>query len=936
MTRDYRPTIFLPVTSFPMKGELPQKEPELLERWEKMGLYNQMQKKAEGREAFILHDGPPFANGHIHIGHALNKILKDIVLKNQYKLGKATPFIPGWDCHGLPIEAKIEEKYREKGIHKDDIPRAQFRADCQAFAENWINIQRTDFKRLGVTADWDHPYTTMSHDADAEIVRLMGIFLMNGSLFRGVKPVLWSVVEKTALAEAEVEYMDIESPSIYVRFPITKSSVTELKNASAVIWTTTPWTLPGNRAIAYGSELNYIALRVDSVSDESLAKPGEVILIAEDLKESVTTVTGITKSTVLTKCKGEKLRDTHAHHPFFGQGYDFDVPLLPGEHVTLDAGTGLVHTAPGHGLEDFALGKEYSLEVPDTVADDGLFYEHVPLFAGKHVYKVAPDVIEKLQEMGNLLSQGKVLHSYPHSWRSKKPLIYRTTPQWFISLDKKGLRQKALEAIETVEWIPETGKKRISAMIANRPEWCVSRQRSWGVPLTLFVNKTTGEVLRDHEVLERIVKAFKEEGSNVWYSANPQQFLGPKYKAEDFEQIFDTIDVWFDSASSQSFVLRGRENQKWPANLYLEGSDQHRGWFQSSLLVSCGAYHSAPYKQVMTHGFIVGEDGKKMSKSAGDAVSPQTVTNTIGADVLRLWVVGSDYYEDLRVGPEILKRHQDIYRRYRNTFRYLLGALAGFSDKEKIPYDEMPELEQWVLHRLYELDLKVGEASKSYEFQSLYTEIHNFCAVDLSAFYFDIRKDSLYCDHPEDPKRRATRTVMDLTFECLTKWLAPVLCFTAEEAWLARYPETKGSVHLETFPSLPFAWNSPKLAAKFEGLRDIRKVMTGALEVARASKVIGSSLQAKVKIDLSPAYKQFIQDVDLAELSITSNAELHETNAPRGSFTSDEVKDVAVTVSVASGEKCARCWKVLPEVGTVKDHPDLCIRCADVVERLDG
>ncbi len=935
MTRDYRPTIFLPVTSFPMKGELPQKEPELLERWEEMGLYSLMQKKAEGCEPFILHDGPPFANGHLHIGHALNKILKDVVLKTQYKLGKATPYVPGWDCHGLPIEAKIEDQYREKGIKKDDVPRAQFIEECRSFAERWINIQRTEFKRLGVTADWANPYTTMAPEAEAEIVRLMGQFLMNGSLYRGVKPVMWSVVEKTALAEMEIEYMDHESLSIYVRFPIVRTLVPELKGASAVIWTTTPWTLPGNRAVAYGADLDYIALRVDTVAEGSIARPQEVILIAADLKEAVEAATGITSSTIMGKFKGSDLQDTHANHPLHGQGYDFDVPLLPGEHVTLEAGTGLVHTAPGHGVEDFAVGKAFNLEVPETVAEDGVFYDKVPLFAGKHVYKVGPEVVEKLEEMGNLLKQGKLVHSYPHSWRSKKPLIYRTTPQWFISLEKKGLRQKALDAIETVQWIPETGKKRILAMIENRPDWCVSRQRSWGVPLTLFVHKESGEVLRDHEVVERIVRAVKQEGSGIWYTADPQRFLGPKYKEKDYEQVQDTIDVWFDSASSQSYVLRHREGLRWPADLYLEGSDQHRGWFQSSLLVASGTVNGAPYKQVMTHGFIVGEDGKKMSKSAGDAVSPQTITSTIGADVLRLWVVGSDYYEDLRVGPEILKRHQDIYRRYRNTFRYLLGALVGFTDEEKLPYDQMPELERWVLHRLYELDLKVREATKSYAFQALYTEIHTFCAVDLSALYFDTRKDALYCDDPLDPKRRAARTVMDIAFECLTKWLAPVLCFTAEEAWLARFPDTKGSVHLETFPALPFAWNSPKLAEKFAGLRDIRKVMTGALEVARASKLIGSSLQATVKLFLNPKHRPFIEGIDLAELSITSGVQVTEGNS-KDAFTLDDVEGVSVIVEVATGEKCARCWKVLPEVGSVKDHSDLCQRCADVVEKFDA
>lgn len=933
MTQDYRPTIFLPKTDFPMKGDLPSREPELLKRWEEMDLYDRMMERAEGRELFVLHDGPPFANGHIHLGHALNKILKDVVNKSQYKLGKSTPFVPGWDCHGLPIEAKIEEKYRQKGIQKDDIPLIQFRQDCRDFANSWIDIQREEFKRLGVTGDWKNPYTTMSYEAEAEIVRLLGVFLMNGSLYRGVKPVMWSVVEKTALAEMEVEYADHESLSIYVRFPIIESSIPALKGASAVIWTTTAWTLPGNRAIAYGSDLDYVALQVKGVSDGSLAQIGEVILIAEGLKEAFEKDVGVTESAILEKFTGKELEGSRAHHPFYGEGYDFDVPLLPGEHVTLEAGTGLVHTAPGHGVEDFAVGKKFNLEIPETVAEDGLYYSHVPLFAGKHVYKVGPEIVAKLEEKGALLKQGKIIHSYPHSWRSKKPLIFRTTPQWFISLEKKDLRSKALEAIDSVKWIPEIAQHRIQSMVENRPpDWGLSRQRPWGVPLPLFVHKGTGEVLRDYDVVERIVKGFKESGSDLWYTADPSLFLGSGYDPADYEQIHDIFDVWFESGATQSFVLRARSDLHWPADLYLEGSDQHRGWFQSSLLVSCGTGHGAPYKQVMTHGFIVDEDGRKMSKSRGDAVSPQAITSTLGADLLRLWVVGSDYHEDLRVGQEILKRQQDIYRRYRNTLRYLLGALEGFSEDEKIDYEKMPELEKWILHRLYELDQKVRKAVDSFEFQALYSEIHNFCALDLSALYFDMRKDSLYCDDPKDPKRRASRTVMDITFDCLVKWLAPVLSFTAEEAWLSRYPGAQGSVHLETFPALPFMWDVPELAIKYEGLREIRKVMTGALEVARASKVIGSSLQASIKLFLDSSLNSYIEDVDLAELSITSEVEVVKGPIPEDAFTLVELPNVGVLVTLASGEKCNRCWKVLPEVGTVEAYPDLCQRCSSVVE----
>jgi isoleucyl-tRNA synthetase len=925
MTKDYKATIFLPQTDFPMKGDLAQKEPEILQRWKDIDLYGLTQKAAEGRDLFIVHDGPPYANGQIHLGHALNHILKDIINKSQFKLGKLTPFVPGWDCHGLPIEAKIEEKYREKGVKKEDVPRLQFRNDCKAFAEHWIAIQIEEFKRLGMLAEWDNPYTTMSPAAEAEIIRLLGIFLMNKGLYRGIKPVMWSVVEKTALAEAEVEYYDHESLSIYVQFPIHTSPLPILKGANALIWTTTPWTLPGNRAIAYGADLEYVVVRVDETAKESQAKVGTTLLLAKDLQKSVESVLNITGSTVLATFSGAELKGTLAHHPFYGEGYDFDVPLLPGEHVTLEAGTGLVHTAPGHGVEDFAVGKAFGLDVPETVDEGGLFYEHVPLFAGKHVYKVGPDIAQKLNERGALLYQGKIVHSYPHSWRSKKPLIYRTTPQWFISLEVNGLRQKALEAIDKVTWVPKNSRNRIRSMIENRPDWCLSRQREWGTPMTLFVNKKTGDVLRDHKVMERIVQAVKEEGSNVWYTADPVRFLGPDYAPDEYEQVQDILDVWFDAGCTQSFVLRNRPNLKWPADLYVEGSDQHRGWFQSSLLVSCGTHNEAPYKQVITHGFIVDEDGRKMSKSRGDAVSPQTVTSTMGADILRLWVVGSDIYEDLKVGPEILKRQQDIYRRYRNTFRYLLGALSGFFEEEKLNYESMPDLEKWVLHRLYELDQKVRETTTSYDFKALYTELHTFCAVDLSAFYFDIRKDSLYCDDPMDTKRRASRTVMDVVFECLTKWLAPVLCFTAEEAWLTRYPSEKESVHLELFPRLPYLWNDPEVEKRIEGLRNIRKVMTGAIEVARNSKLIGSSLQAHLTLFLDPSLTPFIKDVDLAELSITSAVEFKEEVAPTGAFTLEDIPGVAVTVSLATGEKCARCWKTLPSV------KGLCYRCADVV-----
>ena len=774
MTQDYRSTLFLPQTDFPMRGNLPQKEPTLLARWESIDLYQRTLKAAADRPSFTLHDGPPYANGNLHLGHALNKILKDIINRSQFKMGRKVPYIPGWDCHGLPIETKVEEGYRKKGKNKDDVPLIEFRAECREFAQHWLDIQREEFKRLGVLADWDNYYATMSHDAEAEIVRLLGTFLLNGGLYRGVKPVMWSVVEKTALAEAEVEYKDIKSPSIYVRFPVAKTGIPELEGGSAVIWTTTPWTLPANRAIAYGDDVEYLILKVQKQTPESAMKEGEVLIVAQELAESVKEAVGIESAAVLKTIKGSALKDTVCHHPLHGQGYDYDVPLLPGEHVTTEVGTGLVHTAPSHGVEDFEIGKVYGLEVPELISDGGVFYDTVPLFAGQHIYKVNPLVCEKLKDARALLHESAISHSYPHSWRSKKPLIYRATPQWFISMDSHKLREKALKAIDQVKWFPAQSINRIKAMVDGRPDWCVSRQRTWGVPITVFVNKETGEPLRDPAVMDRIVDAVKAQSTDVWYTADPQTFLGDQYKADDFEQIQDILDVWFDSACTQSFVLKNRENLDWPADLYLEGSDQHRGWFQTSLLVSCAVYDAPPYRQVLTHGMVLDDQGHKMSKSQGNIDPPAKIADKSGIDILRLLAVGADTTHDMRVGPQVLQKQQDIYRRYRNTLRYLLGALEGFEDSEIVSYDEMPDLEKWILHRLRTVDKRVRESNKNYTYQELYVEIHNFCSVDLSAFYFDIRKDSLYCDPKDNTTRRATRTVMNHVFDCLIRWLSPV------------------------------------------------------------------------------------------------------------------------------------------------------------------
>jgi isoleucyl-tRNA synthetase len=941
MTIDYRATIFLPQTEFPMRGDLPKREPVLLARWQKIGLYEKQRQAAKGREKFILHDGPPYANGNLHIGHALNKILKDVINRAEQMRGFDANYVPGWDCHGLPIEWKIEEEYRAKKRSKDDVPIIEFRRECRDFAAHWIAVQREEFERLGVLGDWQHPYTTMAFHAEAQIVREIGKFLMNGGLYKGSKPVMWSVVEQTALAEAEIEYDNHTSTQVWVKFPVEKPSLPQMELASVVIWTTTPWTLPGNRAIAFGADIDYVLLEVTQIGEGSLACVGDKLVVAQKRQSAVMEALGIGGS-ASPLGKGLDLAGTICRHPLHASGYDFDVPLLPGDFVTEEDGTGFVHVAPGHGSDDFELAQKFGIAAPQTVAGDGTYYPHVPLFAGRHVYwpngktgNADKAVIAALREAGALLAEGKLVHSYPHSWRSKAPLIFRNTPQWFISMERNGLRQCALAAIEATRWIPPQGKNRIRAMIESRPDWCISRQRAWGVPIAVFVDKRSGEPLRDQAVIDRIAQSFERAGSDAWYVEGPASFLGPGRDPADYEQVKDIVDVWFDSGSTHSFVLEQRPDLKWPASLYLEGSDQHRGWFHSSLLESCGTRGRAPYDAVLTHGFVLDEQGRKMSKSLGNVVSPQDVVKASGADILRLWVVASDYSEDLRIGPEILKYQMDIYRRLRNTLRYLLGALAGFTAAERIAEAEMPELERFVLHRLAELDAIVRRCVEAYDFHTMFTELHNFCAVDLSAFYFDVRKDSLYCDAPAAPRRRAVRSVLDRVFECLVRWLAPVLCFTAEEAWLARHGDgAASSVHLELYPEVPARWRDDALGAKWARIRELRRVVTGSIEVARAQKLLGSSLQASVEIFAEAAQTAALAGLDLAEICITSAAAAHIGAPPEGSFGLPELPGIGVVVAPAPGEKCQRCWRVLPEVGTLVAHPDLCRRCADAVDAL--
>ncbi len=901
---DYRSTVFLPQTGFPMRGELPVREPEILARWDRIGLWARTRAAAAGRPKWVLHDGPIYSNGHLHIGHALNRILKDVIMRAHRMAGQDVDYIPGWDTHGLPIEWKVEEEYRKTGRDKDAVPVLDFRDECRRYSAHWLDVQTAEFIRLGVTGDWAGRYATMDFASEAAIAGEIGKFLLNGALYRGLRPVMWSPVEKTALAEAEIEYHDRTSDTVYVRFPVLTGP---LVGASVVIWTTTVWTLPANRALAYGPAIIYADVRVDTVAEGSLARPGERILLATPLIDAVCAAAGITSHTVLGEHPGETLAGTICAHPLRGHGYDHDAPLLAADYVTTDQGTGFVHIAPAHGEEDFALGRAHGIEIPELVQDDGTYAASTPGFAGLHVFKAAGPVAAALEQAGGLLARGTLHHSYPHSWRSKAPVIYRATPQWFIRMDgPEHIRARALDAIAATRFVPEAGRTRLASMVAGRPDWCISRQRAWGVPIPVFVDRTTNEPLRDPAVLARITDAFAAEGADAWYHSPPARFLGDHDPAQ-FEQVMDIVDVWFESGSTQAFTLESR-GQPWPADLYLEGSDQHRGWFQHSLLEAIGTRGAAPFRAVSTHGFVLDEAGRKMSKSLGNVTAPQQVTDTLGADILRLWVVNSDVSEDLRIGPEILKQQAELYRRLRNTLRWLLGSLDGFSEAEIVAYDELPELERWVLHRLSELDARVRGALASDDWTGVYPELHAFCSADLSAFYFDVRKDWLYCDAPDSLRRRAVRTVLDRLHRCLVLWLAPVLCFTAEEAWLARFPSDDGSVHLQTFAPVPATWSDPALAARWATLRTARSEITSALEAARASKLVGASLQGAVAL---PPPMLALLDADAwAELAIVSAVTPGDTLA----------------VTRAPGEKCARCWRVLPEV----NDASLCRRCTAV------
>jgi isoleucyl-tRNA synthetase len=972
--RDYRDTVFLPKTEFPMKAGLPQKEPGIAARWEQEGLYDQLRAARRGREKFILHDGPPYANGDMHIGHALNHILKDMVCRTQNLLGRDAPYVPGWDCHGLPIEWKVEEQYRKEkkakpvltGAGRDEAAVKAFRDECRAYAQHWVDVQRGQLKRLGIMGDWVHPYLTMQKESEAVIVAELLKLAEAGNLYRGSKPVMWSPVEQTALAEAEVEYEDITSTQIDVAFEIVESPIPELVGAHAVIWTTTPWTIPVNQALAYGPEVRYVIVRLfldmkhqdtrQLERFEPLKTKGKTFLVAKDLlPEFEKRLTadfhlspaqeGVFSFEILWAGQGSDLAGTLARHPMHHLGgfYAAPRPLLPGDFVTTDSGTGLVHMAPDHGEDDFDLCKANGINPVFAVMDDGRYRDDWGWLGAADERRMsvinpkfnAPDgpICTDLREAGALLAaSADYEHSYPHSWRSKAKVIFRCTPQWFVPMDKpaitdptmvsfgkamlpvgggegKTLRETALAEIARVQFIPEKGRNRIGAMVEGRPDWVLSRQRAWGVPITLFV-RPDGSYLQDPEVNARIVAAVNAEGMDAWNSANKAAFLGPDHDPADYAMVTDILDVWFDSGCTHAFVLEsGRwPDLQWPANLYLEGSDQHRGWFQSSLLQSSATRGRAPYDQILTHGFTMDAKGKKMSKSLGNTVDPLKVMETYGADIIRLWALSVDFTEDHRIGDEILKGVGDQYRKLRNTFRYLLGALDGFGEAERVTYAAMPELERYILGKLHALDRVLHAAIHAYDFNEYVRALVDFCNEDLSAFFFDIRKDSLYCDDPADTKRMAYRTVLDILFERLIRYAAPVLVFTAEEVWTSRFPEG-GSVHLLEIDQAPDAWADADLAAKWDALRSLRDSVNEAIEPLRRDKTIRSSLEAEVTVPAA-AVPEGVSDEALAELFITATV-------TRG-------QGEGVTVTKTAHHKCGRCWRLLPDVA---EDGALCGRC---------
>jgi isoleucyl-tRNA synthetase len=1011
---DYSRTLYLPKTDFPMRGGLPQKEPEILARWARENLYAALRESGKGRRKFVLHDGPPYANGDVHIGTALNKILKDIVVRSHQMTARESNYVPGWDCHGLPIEWKVEEEfYRAKGKAKPDFSDSEaiiaFRRECRAYAQHWISVQREEFKRLGVVGDWDHPYTTMSYPAEAQIAREIFKFVANGLLYRGSKPVMWSVVEKTALAEAEIEYEELTSDAIYVAFPVKAiptsvqsqpgpvaaghaAFTAALNKAKIVIWTTTPWTIPGNRAIAYSPRIQYGLYRVTAAPSGNWAAEGTTFVLADTLAKRVFQEAKVQAYERLGLVEPVWLLDSICSHPLSSAaGYNFKVPLLAGDHVSDDAGAGFVHTAPGHGREDFELwmaswrellARGIDTRIPDTVDENGAFTGEAPGFEGKRVINDKGEkgdandaVIKALIDAGALLARGRLKHEYPHSWRSKKPIIFRNTPQWFIAMDRPiaepsdsraerlmkrnsagedrysesldTLRNRALRAIGATRWAPKTGENRIKGMVANKPDWVLSRQRAWGVPLSIFVRKGGHEVLLDEEVNARIAEAYEKEGADAWFAKGAKErFLGAKRHADDYDKIDDLVEVWFDSGCTHAYVLEDAAHFPGLAGIrrgvdggadtvmYLEGSDQHRGWFQSSLLESCGTRRRAPFDVVLTHGFTLDEAGRKMSKSLGNQTFPQDVIRASGADILRLWVASVDYTDDQRIGPEILKAVSDNYRKLRNTIRWMLGTLAHREPDDSVGSVAMSQLDRLMLHKLAELDPKIREAYENFDYVRVIAALTGFMNADLSAFYFDIRKDALYCDAPSSVRRRGALEAIEHIFRAVAVWLAPILVFTAEEAWSARDAAHR-SIHLEQFPEIPPAWRDDALAKTWDVIRALRLVVTGAIEIARASKQIGSSLEAAPRIYLSnPEHVEALRGIDFAEVCITSDIAIDLGPVPETAFRLPEAADVAVIVERAQGVKCARSWRYFDPATASPDFPDVSPRDAEALREL--
>jgi isoleucyl-tRNA synthetase len=1008
-TIDYSKTLYLPQTDFPMRAGLPENEPKIIAKWQAMDLYKRCRDTAAGRPKYVLHDGPPYANGNLHIGHALNKIIKDVITRSFQMRGFDSNYVPGWDCHGLPIEWKIEEQYRAKGKNKDEIEINEFRKECREFATHWVGVQSEEFQRLGVIGDFRDPYLTMNYKAEAKIAGELMKFAMTGQLYRGSKPIMWSVVERTALAEAEVEYEMYESDTVWVKFPVQAGAnvPAHLLGASIVIWTTTPWTIPGNRAICFSSKVSYCLFEVSAAENEFGPQVGEKLIFAKSLSDGCAEKAKVTL-TFVREVTAYELASITCAHPLAGWApisppvgemspkvteggashsaappsvlsdisptrgeigqspYSFTVPLFDGDHVTAEAGTGFVHTAPSHGRDDFEIWvnsrrklEEMGIDpsIPFPVADDGSYTKDAPGFEGEFVLDHTGKkggannaVIKALIEHNNLFARGRVKHEYPHSWRSKKPIIFRNTPQWFVHMDKETpsingtLRTTALAAIDATRFVPASGRNRLYSMIAGRPDWVLSRQRAWGVPISVFRHKETGQVIpgegfnASQELADRIMAAFAVEGADAWYKDGAKaRFLdGFVDNQDDWEQVRDILDVWFDSGSTHAFCLEERPDLKWPADLYLEGTDQHRGWFHSSLLESCGTRGRAPYDAVLTHGFVMAEDGRKMSKSLGNVVTPQEVIKNSGADILRLWVVSSDYSEDLRVGPEILKTAVDAYRKYRNTMRWMLGTLAHDQGEVTAVHD-MPELEQLMLHRLSELDELVRTSYDEFEFRKITKTLMDFMVVELSAFYFDIRKDALYCDAPSSAARKASIEVVRHLFNCLIKWTAPLLPFTTEEAWMLLYPSSE-SVHLEQFTDIPTNWRNDGLAKKWTVIKNVRRAVTGALELERAQKRIGSSLEAAptIYVEMDDAAIGLLNNTDLAEICITSGATLEVGAGPDGAFRLDDLKSVAVVSHPATGQKCARSWRYTSDVGSDSAFPDVSARDAAALRELQA